>query len=258
MTAQAEAQAAESESRRGSVDAREVEKFARIAESWWDPAGDFKPLHKLNPLRIGFLRDHLVAHFDRDPKSLRPFEGLRVLDVGCGGGLVAEPLRRLGADIVGLDATEESIGVARLHAQEAGLDIDYRFDTAEALAAAGERFDAVLALEVVEHVSDPSAFLRTCASMVKPGGAMGLSTLNRSPKGFLLGIVAAEYVLRWLPRGTHDWKKFVKPHEMAAMLRAGGMEMTALSGLVYDPIRDDFHLDAKDLAVNYLAFAVAR
>jgi 2-polyprenyl-6-hydroxyphenyl methylase/3-demethylubiquinone-9 3-methyltransferase len=171
---------------------------------------------------------------------------------------VTEPLARLGAAVVGLDATRESIEVAKLHAAEAGLDIDYRFDTAENLAAAGERFDAVCALEVVEHVSDPAGFLRTCASMVKPGGAMALSTLNRSPKGFLLGVVAAEYVLRWLPRGTHDWRKFVKPHEMAAMLRDGGLELTDLKGLVYDPVHDEFRLDARDLAVNYLAFAVKR
>lgn len=241
---------------RASVDAGEIEKFARIAAEWWDPEGEFKPLHKLNPVRLQFLRDRLCARFGRDPRSLRPFEGLRLLDVGCGGGLVAEPLARLGAAMVGLDATEQSIEVARLHAAEAGLAIDYRFETAETLAAAGERFDAVLALEVVEHVADPAAFVATCARMVKPGGAMALSTLNRSPKGFLLGVVAAEYVLRWLPRGTHDWRKFVKPSELAGMLRAAGLTLADLQGLVYDPVADDFRLDAKDLDVNYLAFAV--
>ncbi|MBP5856390.1 bifunctional 2-polyprenyl-6-hydroxyphenol methylase/3-demethylubiquinol 3-O-methyltransferase UbiG [Marivibrio halodurans] len=242
----------------GSIDAGEVEKFARIARQWWDPEGDFRPLHRLNPLRLTFLRDHLVTRFGRDPGSLTPLSGLRILDVGCGGGLVTEPLARMGADVVGLDATEESIAVARLHAEETGLAIDYRHDTAEALAAAGERFDAVLALEVVEHVNDPAAFIRTCASMVRPGGAMGLSTLNRSPKGFLLGVVAAEYVMRWLPRGTHDWRKFVKPSELAAMLRAGGLTLSDLKGLTYDPVKDAFRLDARDLAVNYLAFAVRR
>ncbi|MCR9222093.1 MAG: bifunctional 2-polyprenyl-6-hydroxyphenol methylase/3-demethylubiquinol 3-O-methyltransferase UbiG [Alphaproteobacteria bacterium] len=240
---------------RASVDAGEIEKFARIAAEWWDPEGEFKPLHKLNPVRLEFLRDRLCTRFGRDPRSLTPFEGLRVLDVGCGGGLVAEPLARLGAEMVGLDATEQSIEVARLHAAEAGLAIDYRFETAEALAAAGERFDAVLALEVVEHVADPAGFIATCAKMVKPGGAMALSTLNRSPKGFLLGVVAAEYVLRWLPRGTHDWRKFVKPSELAGMLRAAGLSLADLQGLVYDPVADDFRLDAKDLDVNYLAFA---
>ena len=239
-----------------SVDQSEVAKFSRIAAQWWDEEGEFKPLHKLNPLRLQFLRDRLCARFGRDAKSVRPFEGLRILDVGCGGGLVCEPLARLGAEIVGLDATEDSIGVARAHAAESGLAIDYRFETAEALAAAGEAFDAVLALEVVEHVTDPAAFVATCASMVRPGGAMALSTLNRSPKGFLLGVVAAEYVLRWLPRGTHDWKRFVKPSELAAMLRAADLRLADLQGLVYDPVRDDFRLDAKDLDVNYLAFAV--
>lgn len=239
-----------------SVDQSEVEKFSRIAAQWWDEEGEFKPLHKLNPLRLQFLRDRLCARFGRDAKSVRPFEGLRILDVGCGGGLVCEPLARLGAEIVGLDATEDSIGVARAHAAESGLAIDYRFETAEALAAAGEAFDAVLALEVVEHVTDPAAFVATCASMVRPGGAMALSTLNRSPNGFLLGVVAAEYVLRWLPRGTHDWKRFVKPSELAAMLRAAGLRLTDLRGLVYDPVRDEFRLDARDLDVNYLAFAV--
>ncbi|MEQ8601814.1 MAG: bifunctional 2-polyprenyl-6-hydroxyphenol methylase/3-demethylubiquinol 3-O-methyltransferase UbiG [Marivibrio sp.] len=239
-----------------SVDRSEVEKFSRIAAQWWDEEGEFKPLHKLNPVRLQFLRDRLCARFGRDAKSVRPFEGLRLLDVGCGGGLVCEPLARLGAEVVGLDATEESIGVARAHAAESGLQIDYRFETAEALAAAGETFDAVLALEVVEHVTDPPAFVATCASMVRPGGAMALSTLNRSPKGFLLGVVAAEYVLRWLPRGTHDWKRFVKPSELAAMLRASGLRLADLQGLVYDPVSDDFRLDPKDLNVNYLAFAV--
>lgn len=248
--------AADQEHGGGSVDAREMAKFARIAETWWDPEGEFRPLHKLNPVRLGFVREHLLAHFGGDPESVRPFAGLRIVDVGCGGGLMTEPLARLGAEVVGLDASRESVEVARLHAAESGLAIDYRHATAESLAAAGERFDAVLALEIVEHVAEPAAFMGACAALARPGGALALSTLNRTPKGFLLGVVAAEYLLRWLPRGTHDWRRFVKPSELAAMLRPAGVRLTDIEGLVYDPMRDEFRRDPHDLDVNYLAFAV--
>ena len=242
--------------RGGSVDAAEVEKFARIAAEWWDPEGEFKPLHKLNPVRLRFIRDRLCARFQRDPNRIRPLDGLEICDVGCGGGLLAEPLARMGANVTGLDATPDSLEIARAHATAMGLDIDYRNDTVEAVADAGETFDAVINMEVIEHVTDPHAFIGACAALVRPGGAMALSTINRTRKGFLLGVVGAEYILRWLPRGTHDWRKFVKPSEMAGALRAAGMEMSDLQGLVYNPVSGDFRLDPRDLDVNYLAFAV--
>lgn len=239
-----------------SVDAAEVEKFARIAAEWWDPEGEFKPLHKLNPVRLQFIRDRLCTRFQRDPNRIRPLDGLTICDVGCGGGLISEPLARMGAKVTGLDATPDSLDVARAHAETMRLDIDYRNETVEAVAERGENFDAVINMEVIEHVTDPNAFIASCAALVRPGGAMALSTINRTRKGFLMGVVGAEYLLRWLPRGTHDWRKFVKPSEMAAALRAAGMELSDLQGLVYNPLSGDFRLDPRDLDVNYLAFAV--
>jgi 2-polyprenyl-6-hydroxyphenyl methylase/3-demethylubiquinone-9 3-methyltransferase len=240
----------------GTVDPREVEKFAAIAERWWDPEGDFRPLHMLNPVRLGYIRDRLCARFGCDPKATAPLAGLTVCDIGCGGGLICEPLTRLGASVTGIDATARSIEIARTHAEAMGLSIDYRHVTADALATEGRRFDAVINMEVVEHVADRNAFLRDAAALVKPEGAMVLSTFNRTPKSFALGIVGAEYILRWLPRGTHDWRKFVKPSELAAGLRPAGMTVADLCGMVYDPIRDEFSLAPRDLDVNYLAFAV--
>jgi 2-polyprenyl-6-hydroxyphenyl methylase / 3-demethylubiquinone-9 3-methyltransferase len=238
----------------GSVDREEVQRFDAQAETWWDPKGSMAPLHKLNPARLGFLRDTLAAHFKRDHRSLAPFVGLRILDIGCGGGLIAEPLARLGAAVTGIDAANSSIAVARAHALGMGLEIDYRTATAEELSAAGERFDAVLALEVVEHVADRNLFLAAVAALVRPGGALIASTLNRTPKSFLLAIVGAEYVLRWLPRGTHRWDRFLRPSEFAADLRREGMEVRDLKGLVYEPLRDAWRI-GRDLGVNYLVYA---
>lgn len=241
-----------------TVDAREIAQFAAIADAWWDEEGAFKPLHRLNPVRLRYIRDRLCAHFGRDPEAPKPLNGLRLVDVGCGGGLLCEPMTRMGATVTGIDAAEEGIAAAKAHAASVGLKINYRAATAESLVEAGESFDAVISMEVLEHVADVDAFLAACRDLTRPGGALALSTLNRTPKSYLTAIVGAEYVLRWLPRGTHDWRKFVKPSELGAMLRAAGMSLTDLQGLVYDPIADDFHLDARDLAVNYLAFAVKR
>lgn len=239
----------------GTVDDAEIAKFAAMAEEWWDPDGKFKPLHKFNPVRIAFIRDRLCARFGRDPLAPEPLKGLSILDIGCGGGLLCEPLSRLGASVTGIDATERSVHVAAAHADQMGLDIDYRFTTVEDLAAGEKRFDAVMNMEVVEHVADVDIFLRASAGLVAPGGMMFLATLNRTAKAYALAIVGAEYVLGWLPRGTHDWKKFVKPSELAAALRPAGMALTELTGVAYNPLRDEWKLSPHDLAVNYMAVA---
>ena len=240
-----------------SIDAAEVAKFAAMAADWWDPDGKFRPLHRLNPVRLGFIRDRLAGHFGRDPLGESPLAGLAVLDIGCGGGLLAEPLSRLGARVTAIDAAAESIEIAKLHAAESGLEIDYRAATAEALADRGEAFDAVLNMEVVEHVADVAAFMTAAAALVRPGGATVVATLNRTPKSFLLAIVGAEYLLRWLPRGTHDWRRFLRPSELARFLRAAGLEVTEISGLVYNPLSDAWRL-SRDTDVNYMIFAVKR
>lgn len=237
-----------------TVDPAEIARFSALASEWWDPAGKFGPLHKLNPLRLAYIRDRLCTRFGRDGRSPRPLTGLKVLDIGCGGGLVSEPLTRLGATVTGVDASATNIGVARTHAAEGDLAITYRHGTAEDLAAAGERFDAVLALEIVEHVADLDAFLGACTMLVRPGGGLVVATLNRTPQSFLLAIVGAEYVLRWLPRGTHDWRKFVRPSELAASLRRHGADVEDLTGVVYNPLSDAWRT-SRDLGVNYLAFA---
>ncbi len=226
-----------------------------LAERWWDPDGEFKPLHRLNPVRLAYVRDRLAARFGRDPAAPRPLAGLRLVDVGCGGGLLCEPLARLGADVTGIDAGEENVRVAALHAEEAGLEIDYRCTAAETLAAAGERFDAVVSMEVIEHVADPAPFVRACGRLLNPGGALALATLNRTLKSFALAIVAAEYVLGWLPRGTHQWDRFVRPSELARHLREAGLDLADLTGVTYDPLTGEWRQDT-DTQVNYLAFAV--
>jgi 2-polyprenyl-6-hydroxyphenyl methylase / 3-demethylubiquinone-9 3-methyltransferase len=238
-----------------TVDPAEIARFSAIAESWWDPDGKFRPLHRFNPTRLAFIRDRLAARFGRDPRGRRPFTGLRLLDIGCGGGLLAEPMARLGFDVVGIDAAERNVAVARLHAAQGGLAIDYRATTAEALAAAGERFDAVLNMEVVEHVADPRLFLAAAAALLKPNGAMIVATLNRTPKAFLLAIVGAEYVLGWLPRGTHRWSKFRRPSELVGALRPHGLDIVEMVGAVYDPLRDAWSLSPSDLDVNYMIVA---
>lgn len=242
-----------------SIDDSEIARFAAIADSWWDPDGKFRPLHKLNPVRVEFVRDRLAAHFGRDPLAKGGLakgclEGLRILDVGCGGGLLCEPLARLGATVVGIDATEQSIDIARAHAEQSGLDIDYRHGAVEELVAAGEPFDAVLCLEVVEHVAEPGPFVADCCALARPGGALVLSTLNRTAKAFAFGIVGAEYVLRWLPRGTHQWRKFLRPSELSRFLRQGGGHVEEISGVSYDVLTDSWRL-GRDLSVNYMVFA---
>jgi 2-polyprenyl-6-hydroxyphenyl methylase/3-demethylubiquinone-9 3-methyltransferase len=238
-----------------SVDPLEIDKFAALAAEWWQPDGKFRPLHRLNPVRLGFLRDSIVAHYGRTPDSSAPLAGLRILDIGCGGGLVSEPLARLGATVVGVDAAAENIAAAKAHAEAGGLSIDYRHATAEELAEAGERFDLVVALEIVEHVADVDAFLAACATMVKPGGGLAMATLSRTPKAFMMAIVGAEYLLRWLPRGTHDWRRFLRPSELAGRLRRLGFTVNRLAGMVYNPLSDTWRLSERDLEVNYLLFA---
>ena len=248
--------ATENIARSASVDDSEVAKFAALAESWWDSEGPFRPLHKFNPVRIRFIRDRLAGHFNRDPLAPEPLAGLRLLDIGCGGGLLTEPLTRLGATVVGIDATEKNIRIAALHAEQGGLSIDYRHTTAEALDEAGERFDAVLNMEVVEHVADVDAFLTASGNLVGSGGLMSTATLNRTAKSFALAIVGAEYVLRWLPRGTHDWRRFVRPSELAAGLRHASMTVTSLAGVVFNPLTGIWSLSERELDVNYMAVAV--
>ena len=238
-----------------SVDAREVAKFAALADQWWDEDGPFRPLHRLNPVRLGFIRDHLAERFERDIRAPFPLKGLRIADIGCGGGLLAEPLARLGATVTGIDATERNIRVASAHAAQSGLTIDYRVATAEALHDAGERFDAVLNMEVVEHVADVDAFLDAAAGLVRPGGLMLAATLNRTLKSYAFAILGAEIVLRWVPQGTHDWRRFVRPSELAAGLRRANMTVTQFAGVVYNPLSGRWSLDDRDLDVNYMLVA---
>jgi 2-polyprenyl-6-hydroxyphenyl methylase/3-demethylubiquinone-9 3-methyltransferase len=237
-----------------SVDAAEVERFSRHAADWWDTRGPMAALHKFNPVRLAYIRDQAAGHFDRDPKKLDCLKGLRMLDIGCGGGILSEPLARLGAQMVGADPAEENIAAARAHAEETGVAIDYRATTAEELAAAKERFDVVLAMEVVEHVADVSAFIVTCAAMVKPGGLMIVATLNRTLKSFALAIVGAEYVLRWVPRGTHQWDKFVTPVELETAIEDSGLRVTGERGVIYNPFADRWQLSS-DMDVNYMLVA---
>lgn len=239
-----------------SIDPAELAKFEAMAAEWWDPHGKFRPLHHMNPVRLEYVASQIAAQFGRDRSAIRPFAGLRLLDIGCGGGLLSEPMARLGADVTGADAAARNIAVARSHAQAAGLAIDYRVTTAEELAAAGERFDAVLALEIVEHVASPQAFLDACAALARPGGLVIVSTLNRTPESFAKAIVGAEWVMRWLPRGTHDWRRFITPAELEAILRTAGLTPVDKRGMVYDLLRRDWSLSARDLGCNYIATAV--
>jgi len=240
---------------RTSIDPDEIAKFSALAGSWWDPEGDFRPLHRLNPTRLAFIRDQACAHFARDIAAARPLAGLEVLDIGCGGGLLCEPLARLGARVTGIDATQKAIEVADWHAEQSGLAIEYRCSTAEDLAATGCRFDLIVNMEVVEHVADVDHFMEASCTLVKPGGAMAMATLNRTPKSFLMAVVGAEYVLGWLPRGTHDWRRFLKPSELVRRLRANGMAVTELAGVTYNPLNDRWRR-SPDLDVNYMLFAV--
>jgi 2-polyprenyl-6-hydroxyphenyl methylase/3-demethylubiquinone-9 3-methyltransferase len=235
-----------------SMDPAEIAKFAAMADAWWDPQGKFRPLHRLNPARLTYIRDSCAARFNRDAKASRLLAGLKVVDIGCGGGLLCEPLARLGATVSGIDAGTETIAIARSHAAESELAIDYREATAEMLAEAGERFDVVLSMEVVEHVADPASFISACSQLVAPGGLLIVATLNRTAKSFAFAIVGAEYVLRWLPRGTHDWRRFLRPSELAAMVRGQGLTLNNATGIVYSPLGDSWRLSTSDLDVNYM------
>lgn len=237
-----------------TADADEIERFSRIAEEWWDENGKFKPLHRIGPVRLGFIRDHAVRHFGRETGGLKPLAGISVLDIGCGGGLVCEPMARMGAQVTGIDASEKNIKVAALHAQRMGLEIEYRCTTPEEIAAT--TYDLVLALEIVEHVADVELFMQSVCARVKPGGLLIMSTLNRTAKAYAMAIVGAEYVLRWLPRGTHTWDKFLKPAEMAKHLRANGLALADQRGLVFSLLKNSWSLSASDLDVNYLMAAV--
>jgi 2-polyprenyl-6-hydroxyphenyl methylase/3-demethylubiquinone-9 3-methyltransferase len=237
-----------------TIDAAEVARFAALADTWWDPAGKMGMLHKFNPVRLGFIKEAACRRFSRDPKRLDSLAGLRVLDIGCGGGILSEPIARLGAAVVGADPAGANVEAAKVHAGREGLAIDYRVTTAEALADAGERFEVVLAMEVVEHVADLTLFVNRCAEMVKPGGLMVVATLNRTIKSFALAIVGAEYVLRWLPRGTHQWDKFVTPNELEIAIEKSGMTMTQETGVIYNLLADRWQLST-DMDVNYMVAA---
>lgn len=237
-----------------SIDPQEVAKFSAIAAEWWDPKGKFAPLHKFNPVRLGFIRAEAAAHFARDVRSLRPFEGLSLLDIGCGGGLLSEPMTRLGFAVTGADASDRNIGTARAHAAQTGLAIDYRATTAEALEAEGLQFDVVLNMEVVEHVADVTAYLTACTRLVKPGGITFVATMNKTLKSLALAKIGAEYVLGWLPRGTHDWNRFIPPADLKASLEQSGLTVLKTQGVSFDPLGWDWRLSS-DVDVNYMVVA---
>ncbi len=239
-----------------TVDAAEVAKFQAMAAEWWDPNGKFKPLHMLNPCRLDYITQQIAAEFDRDLTQPDPFAGLRLLDIGCGGGLLSEPMARLGATVVGADAAEGNIPVAQVHAEQSGLEIDYRHTTAEALAEAGEQFDVVLNMEVVEHVADPQAFLTASQQLLKPGGLLLCSTINRNPKSFAVAIVGAEYIMRWLPKGTHEWHKFITPDELFGLIQRAGLDPVDRKGFVFNPIAWSWSISDRDLSVNYVTASI--
>jgi 2-polyprenyl-6-hydroxyphenyl methylase/3-demethylubiquinone-9 3-methyltransferase len=240
-----------------SIDPAEVAKFSALAAQWWDPAGKFAPLHKFNPVRLGFIRAQAAAHFGRDARSLRPFEGLSLLDIGCGGGLLSEPMARLGFAVTGADASDRNIGTASAHAAQSGLGIDYRAASAESLVAEGLGFDVVLNMEVVEHVADVSAYLASCAALVKPGGLTFVATLNRTLKSLALAKIGAEYVLNWLPRGTHDWNRFIAPEALQVSLEESDLTVLKIQGVSFDPLGWDWNL-SNDVDVNYMVVASKR
>ncbi|WP_340108202.1 bifunctional 2-polyprenyl-6-hydroxyphenol methylase/3-demethylubiquinol 3-O-methyltransferase UbiG [Pikeienuella sp. HZG-20] len=240
----------------GTADAAEIAKFEAMAAEWWDPDGKFRPLHAMNPCRLDYIAGQIAAEFGRNLRARRPFDGLAIADIGCGGGLTAEPMARLGAAVAGFDAAEESLAVARAHAAAGGLDIDYRAELAEDAAARGARYDVVLALEIVEHVADPAAFAAALGALLRPGGMAILSTLNRTPESYAAAIVGAEHILRWLPRGTHDWRKFPTPDELEALLAAAGLDVVDAKGMVPDLTRGGWRLSAGNLRVNYIMTAI--
>ncbi|HBS34845.1 MAG TPA: bifunctional 3-demethylubiquinol 3-O-methyltransferase/2-polyprenyl-6-hydroxyphenol methylase [Parvularcula sp.] len=239
-----------------SVEREEIEHFSKDAPRWWDEEGPFAPLHALNPVRLEYIKAQICSHFGHDVKNFKALAGLNILDIGCGGGLVAEPVARMGASVTGIDADNVAIGVAKDHAAQSGVKIDYQCTSAESLLLSSRTFDVILALEIAEHVSNLGDFVASCSKLLKPGGLAIFSTLNRTPKSFALGIVAAEYILRWVPRGTHSWKKFVKPSELAAAARQNGLSPADITGLIFNPLKGGFTLSKTDLDVNYLMSTV--
>lgn len=239
---------------RTTVDQSEIDHFSRIATEWWNPQGKFRPLHQFNPTRLAYIREKICLEFNRDPISLRPFDNLKILDIGCGGGLLCEPMARLGAIVVGVDAAQTNIEVAKIHAAQSNLLIDYRTTTAEALANEGEKFDIILNMEVIEHVADVNLFIKATAKMLKPRGLMFVATLNRTWKAWGLAIIGAEYILRWLPKGTHDYKKFLKPRELKSFLSKNALTVIDEIGITYNPLNNSWNR-SKDMDVNYLLLA---
>ena len=237
-----------------TINDAEVAKFTAMAEEWWDPKGKFKPIHKFNPVRLAYIREHVLAHFHRDGSVMRPLEGLSILDVGCGGGLLCEPLARLGATVTGIDAAERNIKIATLHAAQSGVDVTYEATTSEALAAQGQKYDMVLNMEVVEHVDNVPLYMKSCADLVAPGGLMLTATLNRTARALAFAVIGAEYVLGWLPKGTHDWNKFLTPDEIKTLITRNGLVVTDQTGVVYHPLADDWR-KSRDMAINYMVMA---
>ncbi|MEN9895329.1 MAG: 3-demethylubiquinone-9 3-O-methyltransferase [Pseudomonadota bacterium] len=243
-----------SDAAKSTIDQAEVDRFSAMAAEWWDPNGKFRPLHKFNPVRLTYIRNLVSEHYGRDPQSHLPLKGLRVLDIGCGGGLLSEPMARMGADVVGADASEKNIRIAETHAAMSGVTVDYRAVTAEALASSGESFDVILNMEVVEHVADVDFFISTCASMVRPGGLMFIATINRTMKAMALAIIGAEHILRWLPKGTHQYDKLVRPEELETPLVRSGLTVTDRTGVFFNPLQNQWNL-SKDMDVNYMMVA---
>jgi len=239
-----------------TVDPLEVAKFEAMAAEWWDVSGKFKPLHMMNPCRLDYITEQIASEFGRDLSQPMPLKGLRLLDIGCGGGLLSEPMARLGASVIGADAAEGNIPVAKIHAEQSGLTIDYRHTTAETLAQAGEQFDVILNMEVVEHVSDPSAYMAACHALLKPGGLMLCSTINRNPKSYLMAIIGAEHVMRWLPKGTHEWDKFITPDELFDLIESAGLKPVDRKGFVFNPLLWSWSISDRDLSVNYVTASV--
>ena len=239
-----------------TVDPAEIAKFEAMAAEWWDLNGKFKPLHMMNPVRLDYITRQIAAEFNRDLNSSTPFKGLRIADIGCGGGLLCEPMARLGADVVGVDAAARNIPVAEVHAAQSGLSIDYRHTTAEAMAAAGQQFDVVINMEVVEHVADPQGYLTACQQLLKSGGLHLCSTINRNPKSFVMAIIGAEWVMRWLPKGTHEWSKFITPEELFDLLTKAGLDPVDRKGYVFNFAKFTWSISDKDLSVNYVTAAI--
>lgn len=238
-----------------TVDAKEIENFAKDSAFWWDENGPFRPLHRLNPVRLAYIKEQICSHFSLDPMGFKTYRGLSILDIGCGGGLVCEPMARLGGDVTGIDADRNAIAVAQTHAKGGGLNIEYRAASTDDLRHEQKTHDVVLALEIVEHVADVDAFVRDCANLCKPGGMIVFSTLNRTPRSFVLGKIAAEYILGWVPKGTHNWKKFLKPSELARSVRRAGGEPSNIEGMIFDPVSGSFKRSSHDVSVNYFMSA---